>query len=308
MSQSVNCNWIEFDALIEKSLGCYVYVLKDGDKVFYVGKGGRTGSGNARVLDHFREAHALRNSQREKSAKVQRIHEIWARGESVEWEVIKYNLSSAQSALDVEAALIDFLGIDNLTNVQTGHGTSSGGKLSSRDVYRLAAPPVKPEQNYEKVLLFNIEKSVKNDCRDFYEATRGWWQGTKRWEDATLAIGLIRGISFCVVEDLKWSSWEEDAQGRRFDGAPSECSDARNGPKLKTRRGFQGTPFTEQGSHELLNKNFREILKQVSGFWGFGNWIAVEFVDGKARILKGAGETPKSFDLGSLSDRARTIA
>lgn len=280
----------DFDARIEKALGCYVYVLRDpldGDRVFYVGKGGGTGTGNARVLAHFEEARlALAAGTRPTSQKIQRIHAIWAAGQKVEWEVIRYGLPDDKSAFHVEAALIDLLGRDNLTNAQGGHHSDELGRLGSREVYRMAAPLVAPTRDYELVLLFNIERALRQGGRSAYDATRGWWAKTRPHEHATHAVGLVRGLSVCVVEIDRWLSLEDDARQRGFAGAPSDHI-GKDWEKDKKRRGFEGRSFIESGAHELLDRNYREILAQVSGYWGFGNWIAVEFKAGKATIRRG---------------------
>lgn len=280
----------EFDARIEKALGWYVYVLRDplqAGRVFYVGKGGGSGAGNARVLAHFEEARrALGAGSKPASAKVQRIHAIWAAGQKVEWEVVRRGLPDDRSAFHVEAALIDLLGRDNLTNVQGGNMSDESSGLSSREVYRLAAPPVNPSRDYGLVLLFNIEKALNSGGRSPYDATRGWWANTGPYEHATHAVGLVRGISVCVVEIERWLSLEDDVRQRGIVGVPTDYI-GKDWEKDQKRRGFEGKPFIESGSHELLDKNYKEILSQVSGFWGYGNWIAVEFEAGKAIIRRG---------------------
>jgi hypothetical protein len=277
-----------FDPRIERELRCYVYVLKDRGSIFYVGKGGGAGSGNDRVLHHLEEARKrLQNKSPNISKKIQRIHEIWARGEKVEWEIIRYGLPDSQVAFEVEAALIDFIGRDNLTNAQGGHDAFRKGRLSSSDVYRLSAPTVAPNTDYAKVLIFNIDATLKAGQRSPYDATRGWWAKTGKHEDATHAVGVVRGVSFCVVKINRWLSWEEDTRRAGFEGPPSDFNQKKNWEKQKLRRGFEGEYFVESGSHELLEKNYNSIIAEASGTWGFGNWLAVEFNQGEAKILRG---------------------
>lgn len=281
----------DFDARIEQALGCYVYVLKDpleGGRVFYVGKGGGTGAGNDRVLAHFQEAkRALVLEQKQISAKVQRIHAIWSAGQRVDWEILRYGLPNSDSAFHVEAALIDYFGRDNLANAQRGHGTSGSGRLVSQDVYRLAAPMVAPSRDYGLVLLFNVEKAIKANGRSPYDATRGWWTGTKRWEHATHAVGLVRGVSVCVVEIERWLSREHDAKERGFAVMPADYDGTDDWEKGKRRRGFEGRCLTESGSHELLDRNYKAVLEKAAGHWGFGSWLGVEFSSGRPIIRKG---------------------
>ncbi len=264
-----------FDAHIELALGCYVYVLKDEDgDIFYVGKGGGTGAGNDRVLHHLEDARKkLQSNSPNISKKIERIHAIWKRGKKVEWEIIRYGLPDSQSAFHVEAAVMDVIGRDKLTNAQGGHDATHSGRRTSSEVYRLSAPHVAPKEDYSKVLIFNIDKGIKVDGRSPYDATRGWWTKTRKHEDATHAVGVVRGVAFCVVEIGHWYSWEVDKQ----------------------RRGFDGRPYEESGSHELLGKNYTKVIEQAAGYWGRGNWLAVEFFQGNARLLRGKSPTKNNY-------------
>lgn len=280
-----------FDPRIERELGCYVYVLKDRGSIFYVGKGGGTGAGNDRVLHHLEDARKrLQSNSPNIPKKIQRIHEIWARGEKVDWEIIRYGLRDSQSAFEVEAALIDLLGRDKLTNAQGGHDALRKGRLSSSDVYRLAAPDAAPNTDYDKVLIFNIDTTLKAGGRSPYDATRGWWYKTGKHEDATHAVGVVRGVSLCVVEINRWLSWEEHTRRAGFEGPPSDFDLKKDWEKQKLRRGFEGEFFEKSGSHELLDKNYNNIISEASVTWGFGNWLAVEFRSGSPILLKGKND------------------
>ena len=107
----------KFSKKTSEALGSYVYVYSDPDtkKPFYVGKG----KGN-RVFDHLND-----NSE---SAKCLRIQEIRSRGKEPLIEILAHGLDD-DTALKVEAAAIDLIGIDNLTNIQRGHDSSSYGKI-----------------------------------------------------------------------------------------------------------------------------------------------------------------------------------
>lgn len=285
MNLEIPCKYAEFDAHIESALGFYVYVLKDKGTIFYVGKGGGAGAGNARVLSHLEEAQKLyhRKSTIRLSRKIEQIHKVWAEGRQVEWEIIRRALPDSKTAFEVEAAIIDLIGRENLTNAQAGHDAPTSGRISSQDVYRLAAHSVNPANDYKKVLIFNIEKSI-NEGKSAYEATRKWWPRTKKHEDATHAVGLVRGISYCVVEIHRWQSWDEDLSPRNDCGYPIDYT-GQDWEKDKLRRGFEGKVFTEHGSHELLNKNFSLIRDEEKRFWGYGRWLAVEFQEGKWKFL-----------------------
>lgn len=115
----------------------YVYRLVDrhapaapGQGVFYIGKGR-----GQRFADHFVEARAAEAVREElrsdlerlpdtdeaaTTAKIDRINELLARPGSIRVDIVSRDLSE-QAALAIEAAAIDIIGIDHLTNRVRGH-------------------------------------------------------------------------------------------------------------------------------------------------------------------------------------------
>lgn len=265
MSECWN-NEPEFDILIENYLGYYVYELLDPftQKPFYVGKGGGDGSGNQRILDHFKSAKALRDKPNyNPSPKIKKIWEIWDAGKRVDWRIIRRGLPDSDTALHIEAALIDAIGAHNLTNLQKGHGLNESGILVPEELYLKSAPALKPSCAYPAVLIFSIKKSIRE--RGPYEATRGWWTGTQKWEQiATHAVGIIDGVSACVIDIQSWVGGDKDS-----------------------KRGFEGRSYTDPGTHELLYKNFSPVINEALGYWQRGGWLAVEFNPGGWSILRG---------------------
>lgn len=109
-----------------EQLAHYVYFLRDPNKkkVFYVGKG----NGN-RIFDHI--SCALNEST--ESDNLDRIRAIKNSGNTVEHFVLRHGLSS-QVAFAIEAAVIDFVGISNLSNLQSGHFTTDFGIKTTEEV------------------------------------------------------------------------------------------------------------------------------------------------------------------------------
>jgi hypothetical protein len=112
-------------AVIEK-LDYYVYFLQDPrtDEVFYVGKG----IGN-RVFNHL-ECSIETDGETEK---LERIREIVNSGNSVKHFILRHGLTE-QMAFEVEASLIDFVGMKNLSNLQGGHYSSDYGLKTADEI------------------------------------------------------------------------------------------------------------------------------------------------------------------------------
>lgn len=85
----------------------YLYVDPFDKRVFYVGMGERN-----RVFDHL--------DQKSEAKKVEKIMEIRNRGKEPDIDILWDGLDK-RTAEDIEAAVIDAIGLDNLTNVQSGH-------------------------------------------------------------------------------------------------------------------------------------------------------------------------------------------
>lgn len=179
-----------------EALGYYVYVYSDPDtkKPFYVGKG----KGN-RAFNHL--------DDQSESDKVRKISEIKARGKEPIIEVLVHGLDE-ETALKVEAAAIDLIGIENLTNQQRGHGSSTYGKI---DVSTLEARYVCEELPREEikhnVILIRINNLYRNDMTplELYEATRGYWRiNPEQASKADYVFSVYDGMVVEVYQPMQW--------------------------------------------------------------------------------------------------------
>ena len=249
-----------FDSLVEHNLGAYVYVLVDPkDKTpFYVGKGGGSGSGNKRLLDHFEEARVTKVTKENHSKtlnKIQKIHEIWNRGQEVDWFVyqIDKGLRVDHVAEVVESALIDFAELLNpqmLTNINRG----KYGKLMSRsDTLALGAKELTSAQIYKAhgdipIMLFNIKKGYQTESDLFRALIRAWiLRPDLRSLENAVAIGLIDGVSHIAKPILGWQ------KSQHHNGRFEILAD-------KDDEKYSWFQF----------KNFKDIISHVGGFWGQG--------------------------------------
>ena len=146
----------EFSPYVSEQLKAYVYLLIDprDDKPFYVGKG----NGN-RVF-----AHALDALGHEEAAsdKLDRIREIHAAGQQVEHQLLRFGLTD-RTAFEVEAAAIQLLGMDELTNKVEGHHVWRRGRMTTDVAISLFDAPQAPEIK-ERVILFRIPGSGHRRC------------------------------------------------------------------------------------------------------------------------------------------------
>lgn len=95
----------------------YVYIYSDPEtKIpFYIGKG----KGN-RCFNHL--------FQTGESEKIKKLQELKAEGKEPVIEILVYGVDE-ETAFKVEAAAIDLIGIDNLTNIHRGHHSGTYGRI-----------------------------------------------------------------------------------------------------------------------------------------------------------------------------------
>ncbi len=179
-----------------EQLDYYVYFLRDpsNKEVFYVGKG----KGN-RIFEHV--ACALTDVT--ESDKLDRIRAIKNSGKSVEHFVLRHGLAE-QAAFEVEAAVIDFVGIPNLSNLQSGHYSNDFGIKTTEEVIAMYSAP--PFETDEPVLLININKLFDRQMTEteIYDATRKSWVVGQRRNKAKYAVATYRGLTREVYVINEW--------------------------------------------------------------------------------------------------------
>lgn len=156
----------KFSQTTLNELQYYVYVYSDPETKtpFYIGKG----KGNRAF------AHLTAEGDREK---VKRIQELRDSGKEPLIEILVHGVDE-QTAFRVEAAAIDLIGIENLTNAQRGYHSERYGR---KEVSALDAlynnHELKLDDISENILIIKINRAYRNDMTDFelYEVTRGTW-------------------------------------------------------------------------------------------------------------------------------------
>lgn len=187
---------VKFPRSIIEHLGCYIYTLSDpaNNTVFYIGKG----KGN-RVFAHANAS--LKNPN--DNDKVAKIREIRKRGKTVKYEIIRHGMTEEQ-ALEVESALIDFVGLPNLTNEVAGYDMEKRGRMGVEEI--IALYKAKPITIAEPAILVLPNKLFTRNisATRLYEITRGNWVVGDRRNRAKYAFCIYRGI---VREIYKINQW-----------------------------------------------------------------------------------------------------
>ncbi len=200
---------LEFPQSVIEQIGSYVYLLRDprSNEIFYIGKG----IGN-RIFQHVFEALQVFDA----TDKLERIREIHGSGLEVDYKLIRHGLTEKE-AFEVEAALIDFVGLTRLTNAVAGQKSSELGLMSIADVigfYGTSAAVIA-----EPAMLITVnqlyDRGMPPDV--LYESTRGKWVVGERRNNAKFAFAIFRGIIRQVYEIDSWevAVEEDDAEIRK---------------------------------------------------------------------------------------------
>ena len=109
---------LEIRPEVAHRLGYYVYLYVDprNEQPFYVGKGQ-----GERALSHLNEAA--------ESRKCARIAESRAEGKAPRIDILAHALRDEETAFRIEAAVIDLLGLDALTNEVRGWRSLQLGRI-----------------------------------------------------------------------------------------------------------------------------------------------------------------------------------
>ena len=201
-----------FSALTQEKIRYYVYCLNypDSGETFYIGKGKAN-----RVFSHA-------NGNFENDANIEKIeviNDIKSKGQKVDHWIIRYGLEEKE-AFEVESALIDFVGLDKLSNRVKGHSVERG-KISCEELdILLGARKIEFEDN---IMTIKINAKYRSDMDEveIYEATNKWWRVNKEnAEKVDYVLSVHNGIVRGAFKPTIWIK-AEDSNRIGFQGEPA---------------------------------------------------------------------------------------
>lgn len=182
-----------FPRAIENKIGHYIYLYihPDTDEIFYVGQG----RGN-RAFSHLDD-----NSETEKTAI---INELKSQGKKPKIDILIHGLPDKQAANRVEAAVIDLLGKQNITNKVRGWGAGIYGRMPYQELISMYSHD--RAEISEPSILIRINKLYRFGMSpiELYDVTRGRWKTGKDRNKTQLAFSVYEGVIKEVYEIKQW--------------------------------------------------------------------------------------------------------
>jgi uncharacterized protein len=168
----------------------YMYIDPRNGELFYIGKGK-----GSRLFAHL--------DDQSDSEKVARIAAIRHAGLEPQIDVLRYGLSDSEAAL-VEAAAIDLIGKERLTNCVAGFHAGSFARITSQDVIDILT--AKPVKVHHKAMLITINKLYRSHMTplELYETTRGIWVVGPKRNKAEYALCVTHGVVREVYRIDQW--------------------------------------------------------------------------------------------------------
>ena len=186
----------KFSQTTMKKLGFYVYAYYEPgeDTPFYIGKG----SGN-RVFDHLKAEG--------RSEKARRIRALRKEGLEPEIKILAHGLDE-DTALSIETAAIELVGIEWLTNEKRGTGSGWNGAIEvSRLETRYNPEELCEDDIQDNIILIRINQDYSSGMSAFelYEATRGYWVvNPENAKKADYAIAVYKGLTLEAYQIKDW--------------------------------------------------------------------------------------------------------
>jgi len=217
----------------------YIYIDPRNDEIFYIGKG----NGN-RCFSHLTE--------QSESEKVKRINDIKQDKKEPIIEILVHGVED-DVAKKVEAAVIDLIGLNKLTNKVRGNYASKIGRMTLD--YLISIYDKEDANITEPSLLIKINQSFSYSMspNELYDATRQFWRIGSDRDQVEYAFSIFDGV---IQEVYKVISWHK--AGTTFSSRK---------PKDKERWEFVGQIAEEEIRKKYLYKDVSKITNHQSPFY-----------------------------------------
>lgn len=236
----------EFSKETINELKYYVYMYSDPETLqpFYVGKG----KGN-RAFSHLADT-----TENKKVAKLQQLKED---KKTPIIEILAHGLDE-ETAFKIETAVIDLIGIENLTNEQRGHRASTYGKIDAATLNaRYCVQKLSKEDIDDDVLLIRINQNYRNDLKphELYDITRGIWViNFERAKSMKYAFAVYDGL---IMEVYTIACWLP--AGTSYSYRIEKLDELEDG--LQKRYEFIGNIAPDKIRDKYVNKNVSDLFK-----------------------------------------------
>ena len=184
------------DEDVYNKLDEYVYAYyeneEEGTRPFYIGKGS-----GLRCLAHLKrnDVHACTD----------KIKELYKKKRWPVIRILRYGLSE-KTALEVEAAAIDAVGIQNLTNRVLGHHSRDRGKQTVQSFIRKSSMPViTPASLPDDSLIIRLnDRTYYEDMpeAELYDFTRSSWRIRNPLKDGKSRIRYVLAVHGGIIRQI----------------------------------------------------------------------------------------------------------
>ncbi len=184
----------KFPKIVSSELKYYVYIYSNPitEEIFYVGKG----KGD-RVFSHL--------SDESENEKVKYLSELKSQGIEANIEILIHGIEDEETALRVESAIIDLVGINKLTNKQSGWRSATFGRMSLKQI--VSTYSKQKIDIEESGILIRINQMFRYSMTEMelYDYTRGRWKiNIDRAKTAKYAFAVYDGIIQEVYSVYTW--------------------------------------------------------------------------------------------------------
>ena len=258
---------MRFSQSTKIELGHYVYALIDprNGLIFYIGKA----SANNRAFSHLDGS----NDETRKHAKIKEIRDV---GQDPRVDVLRYGLRTVEECFEIEAAIIDTIGLENLTNAVRGHGINRG-RQTADEVERLhGSMPISVEQVQEPSMLFFIGKTYSPTMGEIqlYDCTRQFWYNvsertrTPSAENGSLfhqtALAVVDSVVVRAYQIARWFSAGTTMSTREYSNVSTNKWEFVG--KLVADHPLTGRRLTKEGNDLPANQNGFGYLPRLTHY------------------------------------------